>query len=248
MPDLVDLETARFAALAAPAIDRAFISAIASPRYRGGRELVQRYGGSDAVGPMIDLRNVLAAGRSVGREIVHVSPYRYRDPDAIVTSLERTAEAELLEPTADGRYVASQKGRSFLGELTSQHATALGERWANHSDRVERLTALIGRVLTAADGTGGPGWATFSPVHEPDGTPAPVVLLNRLQLLRHHRADAHAAGWQAAGLVAHEIVTLPSGAVRDAIEDDTNVRAAPPYTALSADERLTLLADLAALP
>jgi hypothetical protein len=35
---------------------------------------------------------------------------------------------------------------------------------------------------------------------------------------------------------------------RDAIERDTDARAAPPYRDLTADERSTLLADLALLP
>ena len=43
---------------------------------------------------------------------------------------------------------------------------------------------------------------------------------------------------------------MPWGTMNDerlAIEQDTNVRAAPPYEALTPDERLELIADLAAL-
>ena len=71
-------------------------------------------------------------------------------------------------------------------------------------------------------------------------------LLNRLSTLRYHRADA--AAWQAAGLTAAEMVALPPGPAREAIEHDTDVRTAAPYRLLSPDERLELLADLAALP
>jgi hypothetical protein len=77
------------------------------------------------------------------------------------------------------------------------------------------------------------------------------VLLNRLSTMRYHRADAHAAAWQAAGWTAAEVAAMPWGTewsdARVAIERDTNVRAAPPYAALTADERLVLLAGLAAL-
>lgn len=62
----------------------------------------------------------------------------------------------------------------------------------------------------------------------------------------------HAAAWQAAGLTAAEMVAMPWGtewtAQRRAVEQDTNRRAAAPYRVLTAEERLTLLADLATLP
>ena len=41
---------------------------------------------------------------------------------------------------------------------------------------------------------------------------------------------------------------LPAGPVRAAIEAETNRRAGAPYTTLSADERVALLAGLAGLP
>jgi hypothetical protein len=75
-----------------------------------------------------------------------------------------------------------------------------------------------------------------------------VLLLNRLSTLRHHRADAHAAAWTAAGHTASSIAALPAGPERLAIELETDRRAAGPYAALSAEERLAMLADLAALP
>jgi hypothetical protein len=75
-----------------------------------------------------------------------------------------------------------------------------------------------------------------------------VLLLNRLGALRYHRADAHAAAWTAAGHTALSIGELAAGPERLAIELETDRRAAGPYAALSADERLTVLADLAALP
>ena len=75
-----------------------------------------------------------------------------------------------------------------------------------------------------------------------------MLLLNRLGTLRYHRADAHAAAWAAAGHTASSIAALPAGPERLAIELETDRRAAGPYAALGAEERLTMLADLAALP
>jgi hypothetical protein len=103
-------------------------------------------------------------------------------------------------------------------------------------------------LLDAARHSGGDAFAAMAPPYEPPGTAAGTILLNRLGTLRYHRADAHAAAWQAAGLTAAEIVEMPSGADREAIEDDTDARAAEPYATLSAEERLMMLADLAALP
>ncbi|MDG4762818.1 hypothetical protein O7632_01605 [Solwaraspora sp. WMMD406] len=98
------------------------------------------------------------------------------------------------------------------------------------------------------DGGGGGAFRAVAPPYEPEGTPPGVLLLNRLTVLRHHRADAHAAAWTAAGHTARSIVDLPVGAQRLAIEQETDRRAAGPYQALDPDQRVTLLADLAALP
>jgi hypothetical protein len=53
--------------------------------------------------------------------------------------------------------------------------------------------------------------------------------------------------WRAAGLTAGNIADLEPGALRDAIEDDTNERAAQPYSALTARERETLFEGLLTL-
>jgi hypothetical protein len=44
------------------------------------------------------------------------------------------------------------------------------------------------------------------------------------------------------------MMQLPAGPVRAAVEAETNHRAGVPYTTLNADERVALLAGLAALP
>jgi hypothetical protein len=44
------------------------------------------------------------------------------------------------------------------------------------------------------------------------------------------------------------MIQLPEGPMRTAIEAETNRRAGVPYAALSVDERVALLAGLAALP
>ena len=77
------------------------------------------------------------------------------------------------------------------------------------------------------------------------------MLLDRLSTMRYHRADAHAAAWLHAGWTAADVAAMPWGtawsAERRQIERDTNRRAAFPYDDLTGDQRLALLADLAAL-
>jgi hypothetical protein len=247
MGDLVELGPVRCAELAAPAITRAFVSGMAAGRRRG-RQLVDGYGGS-AVGYLIDLRNPLAAGRALSAaELAAV--YRYDSESDRLATIAASVDGGLLDRQPDGAVQASERGRRFLAELFDLHAGILGERW--DATFVDRLDPLLERLLAAASPTGGPAWAVQAPPYEPAGATPAVVLLNRLSTMRYHRADAHAASWQAAGWTAAEASAMPWGVAwndaRAAIERDTNVRAAPPYEALNANERLTLVASLAALP
>jgi hypothetical protein len=246
MGDLVELDAVRCAELTAPAISRAFVSGITAGRH-SGRQLVAHYGGA-VVGYLIDLRNPLAAGRSLSdHELAAV--FRYSSESNRLGTIAASVEGGLLDRQPDGTLRASELGRRFLAELFDLHASALAEHW--DAALVDRLNPLLGRLLAAAAPTGGSAWAVQAPPFEPDGAATAVVLLNRLSTMRYHRADAHASAWQEAGWTAAEMAAMPWGTEwsdeRAAIERETNVRAAPPYEALTADERLTLLANLAAL-
>jgi hypothetical protein len=244
--DLASASPARIAELAAPAIDRVFITAMHAARDAGGRDLVMRYG--RAAAPLVDLRNPLAAGRTVGPAVAD-GPYRYQNREQVLAALRNSANHGFLTPQQGGEYVVAATGREFLTELYDLHSAVLAERWeSSHGVRVARLNAFVQRLLDAAAATGGTGWAVFAPPHEPAGAPPGLLLLNRLSTLRAHRADSHAAAWRAAGLTVQQIVAMPVGPERDAIELETNARAGVPYQALAADERIVLLADLAALP
>jgi hypothetical protein len=234
----------------APAISRTFVAGIRAGGTEG-RELVASYGGR-AVGYLIDLRNPLAAGRSLTPDDL-ARVYRYADPADVRERVARSVEHGLLAQAADGSIAASGRGHAFLQDLFALHGRVLGERWERgHTGPVERLNAVLERLLAAAEATAGPAWAAQAPPYEPEGTPPGVLLLNRLSTMRYHRADAHAAAWQAAGLTATEMVGQPWGSEwsgqRTQVEEETNRRAAPPYEVLTPDERLTFLADLAALP
>jgi hypothetical protein len=264
--DAVDLSPEAFASLIAPAIDRVFRGGMRVGWERGGRELLDRHGGSETVGWLIEFRTALGwPGREVS-PMGFATVTRYRDAGECGRSLAAAAERGALELTAAGRFRATERGHEFLRELYEHQATAKAEHWAGHEDRVEGLLEPVGRVLEAAlapvldgtatngrtastaAGTGGGAFVAMAPPYEPAGTCPGVLLLNRLGTLRYHRADAHAAAWTAAGLTAAGVAEMAPGPERDAIEAETNRRAAPPFAALSAPERLAFLADLAALP
>lgn len=246
--EVAHLSPVRFAALVAPALSRAFTSGMAPTEE--ARRLVASYG-RPAVGYLIDLRNPLASGRSVGAGDLAVL-YRYDDPGELAATMLGSVSAGLLDTDDHGGYRATERGHEFLTALFTAQGRALDERWGTRADLVARLVTTTGRLLAAATETGGAAFAIQSPPYEPEDAPPALVLLNRLSTLRYHRADAHAAAWQEAGLTADQVAAEPWGKPwsqqRHQVEAATNRRAAQPYAVLDPDERLTLLADLAALP
>jgi hypothetical protein len=245
----VDLSPTLFAELVAPAISRTFVAGMRAGGDEG-RALVASYGGRD-IGYLIDLRNPLAAGRRLGPADL-AAVYRYTDPEERRENVRRSVDAGLLDEDERGAVGASERGHDFLRDLYALHGRTLAQRWRRHAGPVDRLNQLLERVLTEATRTAGPAWAAQAPPYEPAGTPPGALLLNRLSTLRYHRADAHAAAWQAAGLTAAEMQAMPWGTdwtpQRRAVEEETNQRGGLPYAVLTPDERLRLLADLAMLP
>ncbi|WP_433116391.1 hypothetical protein [Micromonospora sp. CA-246542] len=251
----VALPPHRIAGLLAPAVDRTFRATMLAGHNGGGAELSQRYGGAAASGFLVDLRTRLAAPGGAVDGAGFAAITRYRDPIACRRAVDKQVAHGMIYRSPDGALSATERGAAFLGELYQVHAEVTEELWSGHDERVARLVAVLGRlvayalVLADEEGTrSGSAFAALAPPHEPDGTPPGVLLLNRLGALRYHRADAHAAAWTAAGHTASSVTALPPGPERLAIELETDRRAAGPYAVLAAEERLTMLADLAALP
>ncbi|TCB92701.1 hypothetical protein E0H26_23915 [Micromonospora zingiberis] len=255
MSDSVGLAPHRYAALIAPAIDRVCVAAMQAGLDGGGAELSQRYGGQAATGFLVELRTRLAAPGGTVDAPGFAAVTRYREPTACRRAVDRHVAYGMIHRRSDGTLAATDRGAAFLAELYQVHAEVTEELWAGHEDRVRRLAATAGRLVAAAstaaagDGPGGgSAFTALAPPYEPDGTAPGVLLLNRLSALRHHRSDAHAAAWTAAGHTAESIAELADGAQWRAIELETDRRVAGPYAALTAAQRLDLLADLAALP
>jgi hypothetical protein len=254
-PDAVGLAPERFAALVAPVIDRVFRGGMVAAREKGGRELVNRHGGSEAVGFLIEFRTALAWPDGVVRAADFAAVLRYRDLTAARDKLATAAGLGSIELTPNGDIRATPRGVRFLQALYDHHAAAMAEHFDGEGARVVRVVEALGVLLSAAGSPSAPNGAAsgsalaaMAPPFEPPAAAADLLVLNRLGTLRYHRADAHAAAWGAAGLTAAQMLALPPGPQRDAIEAETNRRAAPPFAALPAPARLRLLADLAALP
>ncbi|MFG1778984.1 hypothetical protein ACGFIR_00365 [Micromonospora sp. NPDC049051] len=256
MNDTVELAPHRFAGLVAPAVDRAFVAGILAGRDGGAAELSQRYGGPAATSFLLEFRTRLAVPGGTVDETGFAAVTRYRDPVECRRALDKQVAYGMIHRSADGELSATERGTAFLAELWQVHAEVTEELWAGHEDRVLRLVEAFGRVLTCAlvladeqeAEAAGAAFAATAPPYEPDGTPPGVLLLNRLGTMRYHRADAHAAACDAAGHSAASATALPPGPEQLAIELETDRRAAGPYAVLTAEERLGVLADLAALP
>jgi hypothetical protein len=136
----------------------------------------------------------------------------------------------------------------MLTQMYNVSAGVADQLWAERNSTLGKLGDLAGRLVQAGLTTGGVAYATMAPPYEPADASAGLLLHSRLSVLRYHRQDAHAAAWQAAGLTSTTISKLPPGAEREAIEAETNHLDAAPYASLTPDERLALLAGLAALP
>jgi hypothetical protein len=246
MDDLPVIPPDRCAALAAPQIERLTLAVVHASIGRAGPRLM-RYGVPvDALDIVGQLRTGLAARPVSAAGLAAV--YRYRDEDEFRRNLGTLAAAKIIEEAGDGAICATGTGRALLALMYGASAEAAGELWSAYRETVAGLSELAGRLVVAAAATGGDAYAALAPPYEPPGADAGLLLHHRLAVLRYHRADAHAAAWQAAGHTAGTIRDLAPGPERERIEAETNRGAGRPYATLSAAERSRLVSGLSALP
>ncbi|WP_084955277.1 hypothetical protein [Thermoactinospora rubra] len=235
MPELAD-----YAAAVAPVVDAVHVEVHAAARPLGA-DFLQASGLTP--GLLVDQRTTLPLRplTAAGLAVVH----RYGTAEEREPIIRAHLEEGTLRQDADGRLHATRKGLEFIDALYSFHARAAHRLWPDADLSV--LAELAGRVLEEAMRDPGPALGVMAPPYEPEGATPGVLLFNRLATLRYHRADSHAAAWQAEGLTAAQMVALRPGPLRERIERDTNVRAAGPYRILSEQERAALLDGLLAL-
>jgi hypothetical protein len=243
--DLTAVSPDRCAALVAPQIERLTLAVIHASIARAGPR-VARYGvPPDAIDIVGQLRTGLAA-RPVSAPGL-AAFYRYRDADQVRRNLDTLASAGIIEQ-ADGAIRATDTGRALLAVMYESGAEAAAGLWSAHPETVADLNELAMRLVAAAAASGGDAYAAVAPPYEPPGASPELLLHHRMAVLRYHRADAHAAAWQAAGHTVDTIRGLADGPERERIEAETNRRAGLPYATLSAAERLRLVSGLTGLP
>jgi len=244
--DLTAVTLDRCAALVAPQIERLTFAVVHASVGRAGPR-VMRYGVPlDAIDIVGQLRTGLAARPVSAAGLAAV--YRYRDADEFRRSLDTLAAAKIIEQAGDGAIRATDAGRALIAVMYGASAEAAAELWSAHRETVAELNELAGRLVVAAAAIGGDAYAALAPPYEPADASAELLLHHRLAVLRYHRADAHAAAWQAAGHTVDTIRGLADGPERERIEAETNRRAGRPYATLSAAERSRLVSGLTGLP
>jgi hypothetical protein len=246
VPDVVDISPARFAPLIAPVTERLTLAVVTKAMARGASATAPRAAPPGAMRMLGQLRTALLARKVPAAGLAAI--YRYRDAGDVRRDLEGLHAAGLIDTTGDGAIRATGSGRAVLTEMYKVSAGIAGELWAGQEGALAGLSNLAGRLVDAALVTGGDAYLAMAPPYEPADAAPGLLLHTRLSVLRYHRADAHAAAWQAAGLTSAAINQMAAGPVRDTIEAETNRQAGIPYTALDPDERMTFLAGLAALP
>lgn len=230
----------------APILDRL---RIAITRAIGARttDLAQQHGLS-----MYDARVLSTLRNTMPDRIVSCHDlgelFVYSPPGDFKRSLRALVDRGLVERLDEDSLGLTGAGRSGMVVLRERTSALVDELWSAHRVLAESLAPLAQRLVHAAAQSGGPGFRVVAPVYEPPGTLPAMLLAERLTPLRIHRFDSHVAAWRYAGLTVDDMRRPMGGAQRDAIERDTNRRAAAPYSHLDEDERHRFAVGLGALP
>lgn len=239
------LSPLRMATLVAPVIDRLRFAVSRQVRATTASLAAEAGLGELGTRAWTTLRNTMP-DREVTIDDVR-AVYRYHPEERVEASLAEVTAGAVVEQTAGGRYRLTPKGQALTMKLLETTATAAQELWSARPERIPGLAATAGRVMDVASATGGAGYRMVTPPYLPDGITPAYVLVERVTALRWYRFDAHVGAWEAAGLTPEAIRAMTAGPERDAIEAETNRRAAPPYADLEPEERLDFLAGLGAL-
>lgn len=190
-------------------------------------------------GVLVELRGPLAAGPVS----LHVVAGLFRYAEHIADAVEDLIADGWLKRSANA-LTATPATVEILDTMRAAAGRALDEVWDAPLDLLARMTAVVrGAIGTSA----GPVFDALAAVDPPAG-PA-VRLFERCNALRHHRADAHAAAWQAIGLTATSVAAVPmSDPVRQDVETMTNRIASRAYRPLSTVDRSGLCSLLHRLP
>ena len=235
----------RMAALVAPVIDRIRFG-IGKRVNPLGDEVMGAMGLKDqAARSLVFLRHLLP-DRAIAEADIFAT-FRYRSREEVEAGLREAVASGALEERPGAEYGPSDVGAKVLRELHERSGALIDEMWSGQDARLAALSGPITTVFEAAKTTGGVAFRLMTP-YEPEGASAAFILAERITALRWYRFDAHVAAWESAGLTPEGIRTLAAGPEREAIEEETNRRATPPWEALDPGTRLEVLSGLGALP
>jgi hypothetical protein len=234
-----------FSALIAPVIDRVAISVHNAIDKASVASLRGELKFSPAA--LALFAGPLAHGPMTRREYDQLT--RYQHFGSSEDFLNGLADRGAVELTGDGNIVPTADGMGVSRRLIELQASTVNHLFA---PRANSLRALSISMDTAQHAAASDPNSMLSRVFARSWLPADASdaarMWNASVVLRMHRSDAHAAAWTEAGQTLETIRTMPPSPARDAIEDRTNELAAVPWEPLTAGERLSLLAGLAALP
>lgn len=238
-------DAAAFSSFVAPAIDRTAISvhnAIDKDRVSALRGENRFHPGALAL-----FAGMLCAGPISKREYSELMRYQhFGSSDDFLTGLATRGAITIAN---DGSFAATPEAVDVAKQLIALQIETVTQLFSPKQATLPAIASLIGRARNAAmadplsdlSRLSGRAWLSA------DATDA-ARIWDCSVVLRMHRSDAHAAAWKEAGHVASEMKGMTPGPDRGAIEARTNELAAAPWTVLSPEERLALLAGLAALP
>jgi hypothetical protein len=234
-----------YAAAIAPEIDRVRIAIAHGIRDRFG-PLLTDAGVPPSAGQMLGMLRNLGPDRSAPRAAVD-EVFIYQPPGSAEAALADLAAAGIVD-LPESHVVLTPRGVDVVERMYVITDEIVAELWRSVGDDFAALFGITTTVVDAAADTGGLAFALMAPPYEPAGARIATRFAESLTLLRFHRFDAHIAAWRNAGLTLDDVQQLEDGPRKDAIEAETNARAALPYTALTASERTTLLDALRRLP
>jgi hypothetical protein len=241
----VELDAQRCAELMAPALDRLRLTLAERAKAHASAVAAAHGVGMPAMMAAAYLRNVYPARAFHPRGLLAV--FTYQSADQVSVGLDALLAHGFLERAEDDHLSLSASGRDLLRGIVAAGDETARQLWAADGAIVERLLPLAERAVAAID-DGGDTFAVMAPSRDNDALlSCSGRFAELLTALRFHRFDSHIAAWSDAGLSLAQIRALGPGPERDAIELQTNARAGTPYRALSPDERLELIAGMAAL-
>ena len=190
-------------------------------------------------GVLVELRGLLPAGPVS----LHVVAGLFRYAEHIGDAVDELVADGWLTRSANA-LAATPSTIEVLDTMRAAATRALDPVWGVPLDLLARLDAV---VLGAVGSSAGPVFDALAAVVPPAG-PA-VRLFEGCNALRHHRADAHAASWAAAGLTATSVAEVSmSDPIRQDVETATDRVNARAYRPLSTVERAELVELLRQLP